>query len=49
MAVLRGVWQRKFGELPADARARAQQGRFLAYRGFSGEQISRLLRGAADD
>ncbi len=49
MAVLRSVWQRKFGELPGDAKSRAQQGRFLAYRGFSAEQISRLLRGAVDD
>lgn len=47
---LRGVWQRKFhGQLPADARERAQQGRFLAYRGYSLEMIGRLLRGALDD
>ncbi|MCQ4270864.1 recombination regulator RecX [Pseudomonas kuykendallii] len=47
---LRDVWQRKFrGQLPADARERAQQGRFLAYRGYSVEMIGRLLRGALDD
>lgn len=46
---LREVWQKRFGELPGDARARAQQGRFLAYRGFSPEQIGRLLRGAESD
>lgn len=46
-AQLRELWQRKFaGELPVDARERAKQGRFLAYRGFSQEQIGRLLRGA---
>ncbi|WP_282339749.1 MULTISPECIES: recombination regulator RecX [Pseudomonas] len=47
---LRDVWQRKFrGQLPTDARERAQQGRFLAYRGYSLEMIGRLLRGALDD
>lgn len=43
---LRETWQRKFaGRLPIDARERAQQGRFLAYRGYSLEMIGRLLRG----
>ncbi|AIR89808.1 recombination regulator RecX [Pseudomonas cremoricolorata] len=43
---LRDVWQRKFsGQLPEDARSRAQQTRFLAYRGFSMEMIGRLLNG----
>ena len=43
---LRETWQRKYaGCLPADARERAQQGRFLAYRGYSLEMIGRLLRG----
>lgn len=43
---LRETWQRKFaGQLPVDARERAQQGRFLAYRGYSLEMIGRLLRG----
>lgn len=43
---LRETWQRKFaGQLPADARERAQQGRFLAYRGYSLDMIGRLLRG----
>ncbi|AEB59323.1 recombination regulator RecX [Ectopseudomonas mendocina NK-01] len=43
---LRETWQRKFsGQLPGDARERAQQGRFLAYRGYSLEMIGRLLRG----
>lgn len=44
--LLRETWQRKFaGRLPADARERAQQGRFLAYRGYSLDMIGRLLRG----
>ncbi|MDM9653637.1 recombination regulator RecX [Pseudomonas wenzhouensis] len=43
---LRETWQRKFaGRLPVDTRERAQQGRFLAYRGYSLEMIGRLLRG----
>ncbi len=43
---LRETWERKYaGCLPADARERAQQGRFLAYRGYSLEMIGRLLRG----
>ena len=48
---LRELWQRKFaGRLPADAKERAKQGRFLSYRGYPLELISRVLRGdsAAD-
>lgn len=45
---LRAVWQRKFGQLPVDARERAQQGRFLAYRGYPLDLIGRLLRGLDD-
>ena len=45
------VWQRKFGQPPADAHAQARQARFLAGRGFSSEVIRRLVRrsGAPDD
>ncbi|ARS48236.1 recombinase RecX [Ectopseudomonas mendocina] len=44
--LLRETWQRKYaGRLPNDARERAQQGRFLAYRGYSLDMIGRLLRG----
>lgn len=47
---LREVWHRKFaGQLPQDAKERARQGRFLAYRGYPLEQIGRLLRNALDD
>ena len=46
---LREVWLRKFPRLPLDARERAQQGRFLAYRGFSMESINRLFSGRGDD
>ena len=42
---LRELWQRRFGVRPQDQKERARQGRFLAYRGFSMEQVSRLLRG----
>lgn len=47
---MRELWLRKFsGQLPADMREKARQARFLAYRGFSQEQIGRLLRGASLD
>jgi regulatory protein len=43
---LEQVWRRKFaGQLPGDARERAQQGRFLSYRGYPLDLIGRLLRG----
>ncbi|QXH50337.1 recombination regulator RecX [Pseudomonas fakonensis] len=43
---LRDVWQRKFaGQRPQDPRSRAQQTRFLVYRGFSMEMVGRLLNG----
>ncbi len=41
----RDVWRRKFGQLPADAAARAKQSRFLAARGFGGDVIRRVLAG----
>jgi regulatory protein len=37
------VWQRKFGQPPADARDYARQYRFMAARGFSADCIRRLL------
>lgn len=44
------TWQRKFAsQLPRDARERAQQGRFLSYRGYPLDMIGRLLRGLDDD
>jgi regulatory protein len=45
----RAIWQRKFGELPADAKAWAQQARFLQGRGFAAETIRRLLKETKDD
>ena len=43
---LEDTWRRKFsGHMPIDARERAKQGRFLSYRGYSMEMISRLLSG----
>jgi regulatory protein len=45
----RQVWQRKFGEAPADAGERARQMRFLMSRGFSGETIRRVMRGDFED
>jgi regulatory protein len=44
------TWERKFGgHLPADARERAQQGRFLSYRGYALDMIGRLLSGRSFD
>ena len=40
----RAVWQQKFGALPADARDKARQMRFLQGRGFDLDIIRRLLR-----
>ncbi|AOE64231.1 recombination regulator RecX [Pseudomonas corrugata] len=47
---LTDTWRRKFsGHLPIDARERAKQGRFLAYRGYSMEMINRLFSGRGLD
>ena len=40
------VWQRKFGQPAQTPEERAKQMRFLQYRGFSGDAIRRVLRGA---
>jgi SOS response regulatory protein OraA/RecX len=39
------LWQRKFGEVAADARSRAKQARFLAARGFAGDVVRRIVGG----
>ncbi|WP_397449409.1 recombination regulator RecX [Pseudomonas sp. NA-150] len=47
---LEETWRRKFdGQLPLDARERAQQGRFLSYRGYPLDMIGRLLSGRSGD
>lgn len=44
------VWQRKYaGQLPQDMRERAKQGRFLSYRGYPMELVSKLLSGRLND
>lgn len=48
-AVAFDVWSRKFGSLPEQPKERARQIRFLAYRGFSMDTISRILRGQITD
>lgn len=48
-AALHELWLRRFGMPPADAKEKGRQGRFLAYRGYPLESISRLLRGAPLD
>ena len=48
--LLEDTWRRKFaGQLPADAKERARQGRFLSYRGYPLEMIGRLLSGREFD
>ena len=44
----RAVWMRKFGVVPANARDKARQMRFLQGRGFSLDIIRRLLRDIED-
>ncbi|RYF75700.1 MAG: recombination regulator RecX [Comamonadaceae bacterium] len=45
----RALWQRRFDELPQDAKARARQSRFLLSRGFSGAVVAKVLSGKLDD
>ena len=44
----RAVWMKKFGVMPANARDKARQMRFLQGRGFSLDIIRRLLRDLED-
>ena len=44
--LLRQVWQKKFGELPTDAKAWQKQMNFLLYRGFAMHNIQQLLNGS---
>lgn len=49
-AQLEDTWRRKFaGKLPADAKERARQGRFLSYRGYTLDMIGRVLSGREFD
>lgn len=38
------MWERKFGEVPEQPAERARQMRYLAYRGFSSDVISKIVR-----
>jgi len=49
LARARGVWQRRFGAPPLDAKEHAKQARFLLARGFSGAVVGRLLRSPDDE
>lgn len=44
-----GVWQKKFGAPPADAREWARQARFLQSRGFATDVIRRLLKQGGEE
>ena len=43
LEVLRAVWVRKFGEQPSDYKEWAKQARFLQSRGFTAEQIGKVV------
>ena len=43
------VWRKKFGAAPGDAQEAAKQMRFLASRGFGGDVIRQVVKGASDD
>lgn len=46
---VRNVWQKRFkGVLPRDFKGRAQQMRFLQYRGFTQEQIQNIFQNSDD-
>ncbi|MDQ6917242.1 MAG: recombination regulator RecX [Pseudomonadota bacterium] len=47
-AALTSLWQRRFGQPPADDREKARQVRYLQARGFSLLAILKLLRTAAE-
>lgn len=49
LTTAREIWQRKFGEAPADQKERLKQTRFLASRGFSAEVIRKVLQGLPDE
>ena len=44
----RAVWQKKFGQVPANPEERAKQLRFLQYRGFSSQAIRQVLKGGEE-
>jgi regulatory protein len=44
----RTVWEKKFGDLPQDARERAKQMRFMMSRGFGTGIIGKVLQGSGD-
>lgn len=45
----REVWQRRFGQAPADAAERARQMRFMAGRGFEADVIRQVVQGGGDE
>jgi regulatory protein len=45
----KAVWQKKFGNPPANAQERGKQMRFLASRGFSGDSIRRAIAASDDE
>lgn len=48
LARAQAVWLKKFGAAPAEVSEAARQMRFLAARGFGGDVIRRVVKGAGD-
>jgi regulatory protein len=48
LSAARAVWRKKFGALPADAKERARQQRFLLGRGFPADVVRRVVGGEED-
>ena len=44
-----GLWQRRFGTAPGDAKERARQMRFLAGRGFASDTVRRVMGDVMDN
>jgi regulatory protein len=44
LEIMQRVWQKKFNQIPTDLKAKAQQIRFLIYRGFTPEQVQFFLQ-----
>ena len=45
----RAVWQRRFGQPPATPQERLRHMRFLAARGFGGDVVRQVIRGAGEE
>ena len=49
LTAARATWQKKFGALPADAKEKAHQYRFLLGRGYPSDVVRRVVGSLADE